>query len=58
VGLEPSRSTLVGRQPFRLAVLTTIDLDNQLCAVVAKVRDVGSDGCLLAELKAVPIELA
>jgi len=56
--LEPTGSTLVGRQPFRLAVLTTIDLDNQLCVVVAKIRDVGSDGCLLAELKAVPIEPA
>src|SRR5207244_3649884 len=58
LGLEPSRATLVDRETLCLAMLRTIDLDDQLCAVVAKIRDIGSDGCWLAELKAMAIELA
>jgi len=58
LGLEPSRATLVDRETLGLSVLRTINLDDQFRAVVAKIRDIGSDWRLLAELKAVPIELA
>jgi hypothetical protein len=57
VGLEPSRATLVDREAPGLCVLRTINLDNQLCGMIAEIRDVGADRHLLAKMKTMPIEL-
>jgi hypothetical protein len=57
VRFKPARAPSVGIQTFRQPVLCTINLQYELCRVIAEVRDVRAYWCLLPKLEAAPIEI-
>jgi hypothetical protein len=49
--LQPARAPFVSGKPLWLTMLATIDFDDELRRVVAKVCDIRTDGGLLPKLK-------